>query len=124
MPGQTIPGPETVPAPLPVNDTLTLIGRGGGRAAAGGGGAWTDAVTVVSAVMVTVQGSVPVQPPPDHPTKDAPSAGVSVNVTAVPCGNAAKQLAKSNPGYAQSIPAGELDTVPAAKYPDHETDRV
>ena len=124
MPGQAIPGPETVPVPLPANDTLTFIGSGGG-VTAGGGGAWADAVTVVSAVMITVQGWVPAQPPPDHPTNGAPSTGVSVNVTAVPCGNVAEQLATSNPGYAQSIPAGELDTVPAAEYAgDHETDRV
>jgi hypothetical protein len=98
VPGQAIPGPETVPVPLPANDTSTLIGRGGGGATAAGGGAWAEAVTVVSAVIITVQGSVPVQPPPDHPTNGAPSTGVSVSVTAVPCGNVAEQLARSNPG--------------------------
>ena len=42
------------------------------------------AVTVVSAVSVTTQVPVPVQPPPVQPVKVEPAAGVAVSVTAVP----------------------------------------
>ena len=44
------------------------------------------AVTVLAAVMVTVQEPVPVQPPPLQPPKVDPAAGVAVRVTAVPLG--------------------------------------
>ena len=42
------------------------------------------AVTAVSAVRVTTQVPVPVQPPPVQPVKVEPAAGVAVRVTAVP----------------------------------------
>src|SRR5213594_2508034 len=42
------------------------------------------AVTTVAADMVTVQESVPVQPPPLQPVKVDPFAGFVVSVTAVP----------------------------------------
>jgi hypothetical protein len=48
------------------------------------GGPSKVAVTVVAAVMVTVQAPVAVQPPPLQPVKVKPAAGVAVNVTTVP----------------------------------------
>ena len=41
------------------------------------------AATVLVAVMLTVQVSVPVHPSPDQPMKVEPVAGVAVNVTEV-----------------------------------------
>ena len=38
----------------------------------------------VAAVTDTTQVPVPEQPPPDHPVKSEPVAGVAVNVTTVP----------------------------------------
>ena len=65
---------ETVPLPLPV--VLTVRVR-----------IWTKvAVTVVAAVKVTVQESVPVQAPPLHPLKMVSAAGLAVRVTRVPVG--------------------------------------
>src|SRR5205807_7709615 len=64
------------------------------------------AVTVVSAVRVTVQGSTPAQPPPCQPVKTEPGAGVGVSVTRLPLAYAAKQFAP------QVIPVGALVTVP------------
>src|SRR6266571_2669042 len=42
------------------------------------------AVTVVAAVSVAVQGPVPVQPPPLHPSKVESAAGVAVSIATVP----------------------------------------
>ncbi len=42
------------------------------------------AVTVVPVDRVTVQLAVPLHPPPPHPLKEEPVAGVAVRVTAVP----------------------------------------
>ena len=42
------------------------------------------AVTVVSALRVTMQVPVPEQPPPLQPVKVEPAAGVAVRVTVVP----------------------------------------
>ena len=64
------------------------------------------AVTVVLACRLRLHVPVPVHPP-DHPKKVLPESGAAVNTTAVPLGKLAVQL----PG--QSIPAGELVTVPA-----------
>jgi len=45
------------------------------------------AVTVVAPVRVTVQGPLPVQPPPlQLPSKGESAAGVAVSVTTVPIG--------------------------------------
>ena len=43
-------------------------------------------MTVVAADRVTVQEPVPEAPPPLHPAKVEPVAGVAVSVTAVPLG--------------------------------------
>ena len=64
-------------------------------------------MTVVAAEIVTVQGPVPVQPPPLQPVKAEPTAGAAVSVTAVPLGKFAAQVAP------QLMPAGLLVTVPA-----------
>jgi hypothetical protein len=68
-------------------------------------GSSNSAVTDVFAFMVTVQGAVPLHPPPIHPTNvTGPEA---VRVTGVLTSKASSQ---SEP---QSIPPGELVTVPA-----------
>ena len=64
------------------------------------------AVTVVAAEIVTVQAPVPEQPPPLQPPKVEPAAGAAVSVTAVPLVKLAAQVSP------QSMPAGELVTVP------------
>ncbi len=64
------------------------------------------AVTVVAAESVTLQGPVPVHPPPLQPVKVEPAAALAVSVTAVPLVKLAAQVAP------QSMPAGELVTVP------------
>src|SRR5438552_11846229 len=63
------------------------------------------AVTVVSAVRVTVQLAVPVQPPPCQPVKTEPGAGVGVSVTRLP-------LVYLQQLVPQVLPAGLLATVP------------
>jgi dUTPase len=92
--GQLIPGGVlvTVPDPLPASVT----DRGGLKVA----------VTDWAALIVTVQLPVPVQPPPLHPAKVQPAAGVSVRVTLAPLAKFATQV----PG--QPIPGGLLETVP------------
>src|SRR5213594_3855074 len=61
----------TVPAPAPVLETVrTKVGV-------------NVAVTAVAAVRVTMQGPVPVQPPPLQPVNAEPRAGVAVSVTVV-----------------------------------------
>src|SRR5262245_50940954 len=64
------------------------------------------AVTVVSAVRVTVQFPVPEHPPPLQPAKVEPMAGEAVSVTAVPLSNVAEHVEP------QLIPAGFEVTVP------------
>ena len=64
------------------------------------------AVTVVAAERVIVHDPVPEQPPPVQPLKVEPPAGAAVSVTAVPLVKLAAQVAP------QSMPAGELVTVP------------
>ena len=48
------------------------------------GGTLKIAVSEMSWVMVSVHGSVPLQPPPLQPVKTKPTAGVPVRVTTVP----------------------------------------
>jgi len=64
------------------------------------------AVTVVLAVSVTVQRSVPEHPPPLQPPKVEPVAGLAVSVTTVPLSKDAEQVAP------QLIPARFEVTVP------------
>src|SRR5207244_7459975 len=63
-------------------------------------------VAVVAAVSVTVQEVAPVQPPPLHPVKAEPAAGVAVSVTSVPVRYVPEQ------SVPHVIPAGVLATVP------------
>src|SRR5207245_6842887 len=65
------------------------------------------AVTVVAAESVIVHAPVPEQPPPVHPVKAEPLAGLAVRVTTVPLAKLAVHVAP------QVIPAGLLVTVPA-----------
>ena len=64
-------------------------------------------MTVVAAVMATVQVPVPAQPPPDQPVNVEPVAGAAVRVTVVPWSNGEVQVAP------QLMPAGAELTVPA-----------
>src|SRR5262249_44272583 len=57
-------------------------------------------------VMLTMQGSVPLQPSPLQPVKVEPLAAVAVSVTLVLKSNAALHVA------GQLSPTGEADTVP------------
>jgi hypothetical protein len=84
--------------PLPVPDGVTVSAKDD---------CTKLAVTDVVALIVTVQGPVPVQPPPLQPENVEPAAGVPVRVMAVPLANAAEQVAP------QEIPAGVLEMVPA-----------
>src|SRR5204863_84780 len=65
------------------------------------------AVTVVAAVTVTTQESVPLQAPPLQPVKTEVASGFAVNTTDVPLRKLAEQLAP------QLIPDGVLVTAPA-----------
>jgi len=86
--------PVTVPVPSPLRPTVSeKIGV-------------KVAVTVVAAETVTVQGPVPVQPPPLQPMKTELVPGVAVSATAVPLAKLAVQLAP------QLISPGMLVTVP------------
>src|SRR5215471_7596415 len=89
----------TVPWPSPATVTLRPIARR------------NVAVTVCGVSRVTVQGPVPLQPPPDHPENIALAAAVDVSVTLVPLGKLAVQ-GPPVPAFEQLMPAGELVTVP------------
>jgi hypothetical protein len=75
---QSIPAGLEVMLPFPLRTTLKV------EAGLAGGTVVNAAVTVVAAFIVTVQGPVPLQPPPLHPVKVEPVAGVAVRVTLVP----------------------------------------
>src|SRR6478752_2490203 len=92
----------TVPLPEPAFDAVSVCVTGMPV---------NVAVTVVSAPSVTTQSPVPEQPPPDQPANVEPSAGDAESVTTVPSSNDAWQVAP------QSIPAGELVTVPLPEPP-------
>ena len=64
------------------------------------------AVTFWAALMVTVQGLVPLHPPPLQPVKVEPPLGVAVSVTVVPLVKLAVQV------LPQVIPAGLEVTEP------------
>ena len=70
-----IPAGVLVTVPLPAPALLTVRANVGTSKVA---------MTVVVAFKVTVQGPVPVQPPPLQPLNVEPVAGVTVSVTAVP----------------------------------------
>src|SRR5262249_11758285 len=103
---QSIPGGSEVtvpvPDPLTVRVTACLV---------------NVAVTAVAAFMVRVQAPVPEQPPPLHPAKVDPVAGVAVSVTTVPLSKGAEQV------LPQLIPAGFEVTVPLPE-PSRVTERV
>src|SRR2546430_17702704 len=85
----------TVPAPAPLGVTVSVkIGA-------------KVAVTVVAADIVTVQGPVPVQPPPLQPRKTEPALGVAVSTTTVPLAKLAVQVAPQllSPGLLVTVPA-------------------
>lgn len=92
-PGQETPAGELVTAPLPLTVTVRVSS------------CTNVAVTLLPAVIVTVQVLVPEQAP-DQPEKLSPADGVAVSVTIVPYENVVEQV----PG--QEMPAGELVTVP------------
>jgi hypothetical protein len=72
----------TFPAPAPMMATFkTPFARGGRPSVVE---VLKVAVTFRSAAIVTVHVAVPLHPPPDHPTKVEPSAGVAVRVKVVP----------------------------------------
>jgi len=106
-----------VPVPCPFCTLVTVRVN----VPVGGGGGGVDglnvAVTVVFAFSCVVQGPVPEQPPPLHPPKTDPEAGVAVNVTVVPVEKDLEQVVP------QLIPVGLLVTVPEP-VPDFKTCRV
>jgi hypothetical protein len=59
-----------------------------------------SAATAVLVAIVTTQGAIPVQPPPDQPANASPCAGEAVRVTIAPSSYSAPQAA------GQAIPAG------------------
>jgi hypothetical protein len=74
-PGQEINPIASLTVPRPATDTESV--------------GWEKAkfaVTLVAEPIGTVQGPVPVQPPPSHPVKRAPPVGVAVSVTGVLAG--------------------------------------
>jgi len=75
------------------------------------------AVTDSAALIVTSQLPTPEQPAPDQPANDEPGAGVAVKVTSIPLAKSCEQVEP------QSIPAGELVTVPDP-LPTDATDSV
>src|SRR5262249_42056279 len=94
----SMPGPVTVPSPVPALLTVSV--------AAGGGPASKVAITPMSAVSGTRQGAAPLQPPPDQPPKTEPAVTVAVRVTVVPVGNPAAHVG------GHSRPPGALLTAP------------
>src|SRR5213076_756951 len=86
--------PVTVPVPAPLR--VTVNKKVGVKVA----------VTVVAADIVTVQGPVPVQPPPLQPRKTEPALGVAVSTTTVPLARLAVQLAPQlmSPGVPVTVP--------------------
>jgi hypothetical protein len=94
---QEMPAGELVTVPLPVPDFDTESVKDD----------WTkEAVTVVAALIVTVQAPVPEQPPPLQPENVEPAAAAAVKVTDEPVVKEAEQVAP------QEMPAGALVTVP------------
>ena len=88
------------PFPTTLGTTQAFGGGGGGDASL------NVAVTVFAALIVTLQLPVPEQPEPDQPANVEPEAADAVKVTLVPGEKFPEHVAP------QSIPAGELVTVP------------
>jgi hypothetical protein len=90
------PGDDViVPLPPPARATIRVVG------------ALTKlAVTVVDDDIVTTHGPLPMQPPPLHPAKVEPGAGVAWSETSDVAGKFSVQSAP------QSMPAGDETTVP------------
>ena len=63
-------------------------------------------MTVFAPLRTNVQAPAPAHPPPDHPVKSEPTAGMAVNVIGVPSSNTAEQVAP------QVTPAGLEVTAP------------
>src|SRR5438046_7659741 len=84
----------TVPVPSPLRPMVSV--KVGAKVA----------VTVVAADIVTVQGPVPVQPPPLQPRKTELAPGVAVSTTTVPLAKLAVQLAPQlmSPGVLVTVP--------------------
>lgn len=74
------------------------------------------AVTLVAAFIVTVQVPETGHPPPDHPAKVDPLAGVAVSVTTVPALKPVLAPVQAGP---QLMPLGDDVTVPLP-VPDFE----
>jgi len=77
--------------------------------------ATTDRIAVIE----TVQAPVPLQPPPTHPLKEAPSPACAVSVTGVPLGWSVAQL-----GITQVVAGGLISTLPALVDPRRTTTRA
>src|SRR3984885_746962 len=94
-------------AGVPPTSTERLSGNTAATSVASGVVFWTKfGVTVVFAATVTTQGSMPTQPPPDHPAKVELLAATAGSVTWVPPAKLAEQVVP------QLIPDGLLVTVP------------
>jgi len=96
----------TVPAPVPAFATVNLKLCSA-----------KVEVTVVAAVAVTMQGPVPLHPPPLQPTKVEPVAGIAVKVTTVPLEKLDEQVVP------HTMPSGVLVTLPFPR-PTRTTVRV
>jgi len=94
---QEMPAGALVTVPLPAPAFVTVSAKDD---------CMKVAVTEVAALIVTVQGPVPVHPAPLQPVNVEPTAAAAVNVTAVPFVNDAEQVVP------QEMPAGLLVTVP------------
>ena len=77
-----IPAGELVTVPEPDPALLTVSVRS----------ATNVAVTVVSALSVTVHEAVPEHPPPDQPAKTEPGSAAALSVTEVPCAHWKRQV--------------------------------
>jgi hypothetical protein len=92
--GQEMPLGELVTVPLPLSPTESVAVVA------------NVAVTLLAAVMVTVQVCAVPEQAPDQPLKTKPDDGEAVRITDVPYENVVPQI----PG--QEMPPGELSTVP------------
>jgi hypothetical protein len=94
---QEMPAGELVTVPLPFPDFVAESVEND---------CMNVAVMELAALIVKVQGPVPVHPPPLQPVKVEPAAAAAVSVTDVPFANDAEQVPP------QEMPTGVLVTVP------------